>query len=82
MLRQRGVAMFDVLRHRISTGRILHHVPTQVLHTPKLRQKKKKQSVWRIPGEERVAWRRATREDTENKVAGEDLSVSLAKRGE
>lgn len=69
--------MFDMLRHRISTGRILHNVPT---HTPKLRQKKK-QSVWRIPGEERAAWRRATREDTENKVAEEDLSVFLAKKG-
>lgn len=67
--------MFEVLRHRI---RILHSVPTQVLHAPKLQ---KKQSVWRIPGGERAAWRRATREDTENKVAEEDLSVSLAKRG-
>lgn len=41
MLRRRGVAMFDVLRHRISTGRILHNVPT---HTPKLRQKKNRAS--------------------------------------
>lgn len=30
--------MFDVLCHRISAGRILPNVPTQVLHTAKLRK--------------------------------------------